>query len=109
MYGSKSTASRERKRPESSGRLRSRLASTFLLLLLGNVPPASAQAPALVNGDAASLAAEFRALILANLPPVLYEDHKHWDEQKLVTRGIEWKGHNPIPQKQKKHKNHGIW
>src|SRR5437879_4713491 len=89
--------------------MRARWILPGLLLLLGAVSPASAQGPQIVNGDAASLAAELRALLLANMPPVLYEDHKHWDEQKLVTRGIEWKGHNPIPQKQKKHKNHGVW
>ncbi len=79
-----------------------------LLLVLGSGQPVSAQLPPLADSPAA-LAATLRSLLLEQMPPILYEDHRHWGEQKLVTRGIEWKGHNPIPQKQKSHKNNGIW
>jgi len=56
------------------------------------------------------LAKSLRGFVLKGLPPVLYEDKKNWGNQKLVTRGVEWKGAgNPFPQKQKSHKNHGVW
>src|SRR5437016_1903327 len=65
-----------------------------------------------LNGSSDSpeaLAANLRALLLDNIPPVLYEDHRQWGKQKLVTRGLEWKGSGPIPHKQKSYKNHGVW
>ncbi len=89
--------------------MRTRWIQAGVLLVLAIGRPASAQLPLAVNGDSAALAAQLRAMLLEHMPPILYEDHRNWDQQKLVTRGIEWKGHNPIPQKQKSHKNHGVW
>jgi len=66
----------------------------------------------LLNGGSATdtLAATVRGLLVEHIPPVLLEDNRHWGQQKLVTRGLEWKGKGqPLPQTQKSYKNHGVW
>jgi hypothetical protein len=80
---------------------------TCLALLL--LPAAAAASPVPDPGSPADLARTLRGFILESLPPILYEDSDHWGEQKLVTRGIEWKGKGVLPKAQKSYKNHGVW
>jgi hypothetical protein len=54
------------------------------------------------------LARTLRGFIAENLPPVLHEDSRGWGQQKLVTRGLEWKNGGKL-KAQKSHKNHGTW
>jgi hypothetical protein len=68
------------------------------------------QSPSLDPGAPEVLARDLRQYLVEHLPAILHEDSSNWGHQKLVTRGIEWKGKgNPIPQAQKKYKNQGIW
>lgn len=80
------------------------LLSSWVLLV--SAPPAKAPDP--LSPDA--LAKSMRGFIVKGLPAVLYEDRKNWGNQKLVTRGVEWKGDGKVvPKRQKGHKNHGVW
>jgi len=89
--------------------MRARTMLAGLFLMLTSLPGRAADKPADPLSPEA-LAKSLRGFILKALPEVLYEDRKNWGNQKLVTRGIEWKGAgNPLPQRQKSHKNHGVW
>src|SRR5437588_4628286 len=85
-------------------------------LLLSSLKPAAhgQGTPPLpfLNGGSSTdaLAVSLRGYLIEHLPPVLLEDNRHWGQQKLVTRGVEWKGKgNVLPQTQKSYKNHGVW
>src|SRR5205085_11944501 len=78
------------------------------LILIGSRAPSAEKPVDPLRPEA--LAKNMRAFLLKGLPPILYEDRKDWGKQKLVTRGLEWKGAGePLPKKQKSHKNHGVW
>jgi hypothetical protein len=57
------------------------------------------------------LAMSLRGLLVDALPNPLYEDHKHWDLQKPVPRGVKWrgKGLHVHPEVQYIPKNDGHW
>ncbi len=61
--------------------------------------------------DAQQLADSLRALLLQALPDPLHEDTKHWGQQKLVSKGIKWRGKGVKihPEVEKGLKNDGIW
>lgn len=85
-----------------------------ILLLALLASSAAAQTPSLPtpldpDSDPAVVAAQLRAYVLAHLPAVLYEHSDNWGEQKLVARGIEWKGKGVKPKVQKSYKNDGTW
>ncbi len=67
----------------------------------------------LLNGSSTdALAGTLRGYLVAHIPPVLLEESHNWGNQKLVTRGLEWKGKGKLglqPQRQKAHKNDGVW
>ncbi|HKB39949.1 MAG TPA: hypothetical protein VKD72_26170 [Gemmataceae bacterium] len=87
----------------------------LFLVAFGPFRTVRAQAPPtlpFLNGGSSTdtLSATLRGLLVENIPPVLLEDNRHWGQQKLVTRGVEWKGKGqPLPQAQKSYKNHGVW
>ncbi|MBI1916600.1 MAG: hypothetical protein HYS12_17975 [Planctomycetes bacterium] len=65
-----------------------------------------------LNGASSTdaLAGNLRGYLIEHIPAVLLEDNRHWGQQKLVTRGLEWKGKGKVlPQAQKSYKNHGVW
>jgi hypothetical protein len=86
-----------------------RLIVPFLLLVLSGMSSLHAQPLPAVGGSPATLAANLRAYLVEQMPPVLHEDSQNWGAQKLVARGIEWKGKGIAPRAQKSHKNHGVW
>jgi hypothetical protein len=63
------------------------------------------------DGDAASLAAGLRSLLVTFLPTPLYEDHSKWGGQKLASDGVKWrgKGFDSHPEIQYALKNDGLW
>jgi hypothetical protein len=86
--------------------------SILALVLLA--PSLAAQTPVLPtplgpDTDPAVVAEQVRAYVLAHLPAVLFEKNEHWGDQKLVARGIEWKGKGVRPKVQKSYKNDGTW
>jgi hypothetical protein len=90
--------------------MKTRLGLVGLLVALGVMGPARCAEPPPDLSTPEGLARTLRGYIVQSLPPVLYEDSHNWGQQKLVTRGIEWKGAgNPLPKAQKSHKNHGVW
>lgn len=81
-----------------------------ILLWMANAPELFAQPlPPLGSGSPEELATSLRTYLIEHMPPVLHEDTQNWGAQKLVTRGLEWKGKGIAPKVQKSHKNHGIW
>jgi hypothetical protein len=70
------------------------------------VDPAAA-----LGNDPAQLTASLRAILLTFLPTPLYEDHKHWGQQKEFTRGPKWTGDGPDAhaEVQRSLKNDGLW
>lgn len=74
------------------------------LLAIGKGPPAEDP------GAADVLARNLRRYLLEHLPPVLFENSSNWGHQKQVTRGLRWEDDGKVlPQRQKKHKNQGVW
>lgn len=68
----------------------------------GNSPPAD---------TAKMLATGLRTLLVQALPEPLYEDTKHWGQQKIVSRGIKWRGKlvGGHPEAEYGPKNDGLW
>jgi hypothetical protein len=64
-----------------------------------------------LDGNSKNLAASLRSVMITFLPSPLYEDHSHWDKQKLVTNGLTWKSDGLLlkPHKQLKLENDGLW
>jgi hypothetical protein len=83
--------------------------TTFALLLISGALLRAQPAPLAELDSPAELAASLRSYMVEHLPPILFQDSRNWGEQKLVTRGIEWKGKGIVPKAQKSHKNHGDW
>jgi hypothetical protein len=66
----------------------------------------------LVSDDSAkALADNLRGILVQSLPPILYEDTRHWGQQKEVVRGVKWKGQglHVHPEVMRGPKNHGSW
>lgn len=57
--------------------------------------------------SANSLSGAIRGYILELIPEKLYEKKMDWGRQKMVARGIKWKGLKPTIMKNPK--NHGVW
>jgi hypothetical protein len=81
----------------------------------GAAPPAgadpSAVMAALADNDTAALSASLRDLLRSVLPDPLYEDQKHWGQQKLVGDGAKWRGQGLHVHLEKQYamKNDGLW
>ncbi len=88
---------------------------TFAILtiftLVGASHAQSTKSPNLIellgHSSANSLSGELRGYIVKLMPTTLYEKKIDWGKQKLVARGLKWKGLKP--KIQKSHKNHGTW
>src|SRR5262249_2746028 len=87
----------------------------LFLVAFGPFRTVRAQAPPtlpFLNGGSSTdtLSATLRGLLVENIPPVLLEDNRHWRQQKLGTRGVEWPGkRQPLTQEQESYKTHGVW
>lgn len=101
-----------------SGRIMRILSVVFGLLVCLAIPAGVRSAPGKVpdlvellgHTSANALAGEIRGHVIAFIPPMLYETRENWGNQKMVVRGIKWKGRLRLrPQLQKNPKNHGIW
>lgn len=83
--------------------------SGMLLLALSGSPLVAQPLPAFQSGSPEELAVNLRSYLVDHMPIVLHEDSQNWGSQKLVARGLEWKGKGIAPKAQKSHKNHGVW
>jgi hypothetical protein len=77
----------------------------------GKIAPPQDPLALLSNGSPDALAGNLRGYLVQALPQPLFEDHKHWNQKKWVTRGIKWrgKGLRIHPERQRQLKNHGQW
>jgi hypothetical protein len=68
-------------------------------------PDAAGILSLLGGGSVDALAGSLRGYFIQALPTPLYEDRRHWGQQKAVTRGARWRGQ----EKQPTLKNNGRW
>jgi hypothetical protein len=84
----------------------------FLLLAAGTARAQIPPLPVPAGSSSEDLVFTLRPYLVQMIPAVLIDERRDWGKQKLVTRGIEWKGKGKFglrPSVQKAHKNHGVW